>query len=435
MSVTKWCQPGVKARECWSWAFYDFANSGYTTVVLTAVFNAYFVSTILNNASYATLVWTLVVGASNFISMIVMPVVGSLADARANKKRWLFGATLACVVGTMGLFLTGPGTVFWAGFMIVISNVAYNMGESLCSAFLPELAKPEDVGKVSGWGWGLGYIGGLVALGLSIPLVGVFGGNSVPYIMLLTAAIYAVAATPLFIFLKERSQPRETDGAHASSWVIAKASFREVGHTLKNLPLYRDFAQLALTGFFFQCGVSVVIALSAVYAEQVMGFKLKDTLILMFVVNITAAVGAIGAGWVQDRIGAKLTLNMILGVWLVMIFLASSTQHLAVFWVAANLAGLAMGACQSIGRSMVALLAPDSRRAEFFSFWNMALWFSSLIGPVTYGLITWVTEGNHRLAILVTGIFFVCSLVSLLFVNLERGATLAKSLSKGEKTP
>ena len=150
---------GVAMREVWSWAAFDFANSGYTTVVLTAVFNAYFVNVIAAGSASATFLWTLVIAASNAVSMVLMPMIGAVADATASKKRWLAAATVLCIAATLGLMLTGEGTVVWAALMIVLSNLAYNVGESLNSAFLPELAREEAVGKVSGWGWSFGYCG------------------------------------------------------------------------------------------------------------------------------------------------------------------------------------------------------------------------------------------------------------------------------------
>ena len=150
---------GVAIREVWSWAAFDFANSGYTTVVLTAVFNAYFVNVIAAGSASATFLWTLVIAASNAVSMVLMPMIGAVADATASKKRWLAAATVLCIAATLGLMLTGEGTVVWAALMIVLSNLAYNVGESLNSAFLPELAREEAVGKVSGWGWSFGYCG------------------------------------------------------------------------------------------------------------------------------------------------------------------------------------------------------------------------------------------------------------------------------------
>ena len=251
--------PGVSRREVWAWSAFDFANSGYTTVVLTAVFNAYFVSVVAADAPWATFLWTLIIAVSNAVGIFVMPVVGAIADASAQKKRWLFGATAICILGTAGLAFCGPGTIVLAAVMVILSNLGYNVGETLNSAFLPEIARPEAVGKVSGWGWSFGYCGGLVTLGASLALVQLGGSwgltmdERIAGTMLITALVFAVAAAPIFLFLKERAQPRASSlGALKSAdglWTLAGQSFREICSTLKSLGRFRDFAWLSLCGF------------------------------------------------------------------------------------------------------------------------------------------------------------------------------------------
>lgn len=427
---------GVAMREVWSWAAFDFANSGYTTVVLTAVFNAYFVSVVAGDAPSATFLWTVVIAVSNAVSMLLMPVIGTVADATATKKRWLAVATFMAVGGTLGLMFAGPGTIVWASLMIIVSNVAYNVGESLNSAFLPELARDDAVGKVSGWGWSFGYCGGILTLGLCLGVV--LGGEKLGYgmdqtvagTMAVTAFVFAAAALPIFLFLKERSVPRLDAADREAVRSAASESFAELRRTLGSLGDFRDFAWLSVCGFLYQCGVSVVITLSAVYAAAVMGFKTEDTLLMVFLVNITAAVGAFAFGYVQDRIGHKLALAGTLCVWIAMIAVAAFSTERWQFWVAANLAGLAMGSSQSAGRAMVAVFAPSSRLAEFYSFWNMALWLAAIVGPLSYGAITWITGNDHRMAILFTGLFFVLSLLALAPVSMKRGAEVAARLSK-----
>lgn len=423
--------PGVRPREVWAWSAFDFANSGYTTVVLTAVFNAYFVSVVAGDAPWATFLWTCIIAASNAVGIVLMPAVGAVADATARKKVWLFWATVLCVAGTVGLAFCGPGSIALAAVMVMLSNLGYNVGETLNSAFLPEIARPEAVGKVSGWGWSFGYCGGLVTLGASIALVqggeslGLSFDDRVAGTMLITAAVFAVAAAPIFVVLRERATPRTLAAADWKS--LCTESWRELGRTLRSLDRYRDFAWLSLCGFLYQSGIAVVITLSAVYAAEVMGFTTVDTLILVFLVNITAAAGAFGFGYLQDRIGHKRALGLTLLVWVAMIALAAFSTTRPVFWAAANLAGLAMGSSQSAGRAIVAVLSPKSRSAEFFSFWNMALWLAAIVGPLAYGTVTWVTGNDHRLAICVTGLFFVAALFALMPVNLERGRRAAEA--------
>ena len=425
---------GVGVREVWGWALFDAANSGYSTVVLTAVFNAYFVGTICGDADWATFLWTTVVAASNLICLIVMPGIGRAADRQGNKKRWLFWATAVCILATAALLFCREGAVILAALLVIVSNIGYSVGESLNSAFLPELAKKDALGRVSGWGWSLGYGGGLVTLALCLGLfaigrtLGYTESDMVPTTGPVTAAVFAVTALPFFLWVKERSEPQSVVKPAAYGFFEA---FAEAAAAVKVLPRFKDFGLLTLTGFLYQCGIATVIALAAVYAVAVMGFTVTQTLILVLLVNITAAVGAFFFGYAQDRLGHKLALALTLIVWIVMVVLAAAATSEWVFWIAANLAGLAMGSSQSAGRAMIGMLAPEKRRAEFFGLWNMALWLSAVVGPVTYGAVSWVTGNNQRLAILVLGLFFAAALLVLSRINLMRGAAAAHAADAG----
>jgi UMF1 family MFS transporter len=411
--------PGVAPREVFAWAMYDFANSGYTTVVLTAVFNAYFVSVVAGNAPWATFAWTAALSVSYLIVMVAGPLLGAWADAHAAKKRLLAISTLVCIIGTVALAWSGPGGVAWAVLFIIVSNVAYAVGENLCAAFLPELARPESLGKVSGWGWSLGYFGGILALAVSLAWVmtaqsrGSTTSQAVAGTMIITAAIFALAALPTFMWLKERATPASVPGA--------RAAFARLMRTAREARRYRDLLFVFACGVCYQAGVATVIALAAIYAEQVMGFKTQDTIMLIIVVNVTAAVGAFGFGYAQDRIGKVWALRWTIAGWIVMTVVAYYSQTPATFWVAANLAGLCMGSSQSAGRALVAYLSPPSRSAEFFGLWGVATRLAAILGPLTYGAVTWMTHGNHRLAILLTGSFFVAALLVLAFVDERRG--------------
>ncbi|HSN20995.1 MAG TPA: MFS transporter [Usitatibacter sp.] len=411
--------PGVARREVWAWAMYDFANSGYTTVVLTAVFNAYFVSVVARNAEWATFAWTAALSVSYLGVIVLGPLLGAWSDAHAAKKPLLAGATLVCIAGTVALALSGPGTVAWAVGAIVVSNVAYSMGENLCAAFLPEIARPEALGKVSGWGWSLGYFGGILALALSLawvtsaPARGSTSAEAVPGTMIITAAIYGLAALPTFLFLRERAVPAAVPGARA-----AVARLLQTAHAART---YKDLLLVFACGTLYQAGVATVIALAAIYAEQVMGFKTQETITLILVVNVTAALGAFGFGYAQDRIGKVAALRLTIVGWVAMTVVAYFSTRAATFWIAANLAGLCMGSSQSAGRALVAYLSPVGRSSEFFGLWGVAIRLAAILGPLTYGAVTWLTHGNHRLAILLTGAFFLASLAILAFVDEARG--------------
>ncbi len=419
--------PGVQKREVLGWALYDFANSGYTTVVLTAVFNAYFVGVVAGGADWGTLAWTLALGLSNAVVMLTMPVLGAWADLRAAKKRLLVLATAGCVLATSLLALAGPGDLWLAIAAIVLSNVCYAWGESLTAAFLPELARREAMGRVSGWGWSFGYFGGMLTLGLSLGYViwaqgqGQSAAQFVPVTMLITAAVYALASLGTFLLLRERAVPQAV-GTQA----VARHAWQRLRQTWQESRRYTDFSWLLLCSVFYMAGIAVVIALAAVYAEQVLGFVQTQTMMLVFLVNIASALGAFGFGYLQDRIGHRPALTLTLWGWVLMTVLAVLATTHAVFWAAAVVAGLCMGSSQSAGRALVGLFAPPARLAEFFGLWTFAVRLSAIVGPITYGLVTWLTGGNHRLAILATGVFFIAGIVVLRRVDVARGTSAAQ---------
>ena len=419
--------PGVKKREVFGWAMYDFANSGYTTVVITAVYAAYFVGGIAQKAEWATFAWTLALSISYAIVMLTMPSIGAMADLRAAKKRYLMIFTAGCVVSTAALAFTGPGTVALAFFLIVVSNMFYSYGESLTAAFLPELARQEALGKVSGWGWSFGYFGGMLALGISLGYVLWAQGNGipaekfVPVTMIITAVIYGGAALVTFKLLKERAQPNpkalQTSGL--------KASFLQLKTTFQNARQYKDFMWLMLCAVFYQGGVMVAISIAAIYAEQVIGFKPQETMVLIFVLNLAAAAGAFAFGYFQDRVGHKLGLGITLVGWIATCIIAALTTTKGGFWYAAALAGVCMGSSQSAGRAMAGMFAPKAQLAEFYGLWGFATRLASIIGPLAYGSITWATGGNQRIAIASTTVLFVIGLIVLQKVDIKRGQAAA----------
>ncbi|MBL8390241.1 MAG: MFS transporter [Hydrogenophaga sp.] len=422
--------PGVRRREVFAWAMYDFANSGYTTVVLTAVFSAYFVGVVADGAPWATFAWTASLSLSYAIVMLSMPFLGAWADRRAAKKRLLALSTIGCVLTTAALSQVGPGAVVLGIVLIVLSNVFYSWGESLVAAFLPELAQPQALGRVSGWGWSFGYLGGMLALGLSLMVVlrdkaaGLSAAQFVPKTMWITAVVFGVSALVTFVWLKERARPLTEEGAggFGKAWRQLHATFREARR-------YRDFMWLMACAVAYQAGVAVTIALAAIYAEQVIGFAQQETMVLIFVLNIAAALGAFVFGHWQDRIGHRRALGLTLVGWVLTCVMAAVTTTKGGFWYAAAIAGVCMGSSQSAGRALAGLFAPPAQLAEFYGLWTFAIRLASIVGPLTYGLITWGTGGNQRLAILATAGMFVAGWVLLQKVDVERGRQAAITAS------
>ena len=421
-------------RELFAWAMYDFANSGYTTVVLTTIFNAYFVGVVAGGAGgfstgTATLLWTVAVGISNTLVLVSAPVLGAIADHCAGKKRFLFSSTLGCVLCTALLALAGPGDVLLAVILVALSSLMFATGENLIAAFLPEISHQDEMGRVSAYGWTLGYLGGLAALALCLAYVtwaqgkGWEASEYVPGTMLIVAAMFAMAAIPTFLWLRERAIPAPLRPDER----YLQVGFHRLRHTVAESRRFRDLFRFLLTLTVYYCGINTVVVLAAVYAQEVMGFTTKDTILLVMVVNVTAAVGAWLFGQVQDRLGSVRTQALTLLIWIAATSLAFWTESRAGFWLVANLVGVAMGSSQSCGRALIGQFSPPARAAEFFGLWGLAGKLAAIVGPLSSGLLTYFTAGNHRLAILSTVFFFVAGLAMLTTVNEPRGKAAARA--------
>jgi UMF1 family MFS transporter len=419
-------------RELAAWAFYDFANSGYTTVVMTTIYSAYFVGVVAarldeQSPGTATLLWTLAIGAANLFVLIAGPIVGAVADHRARKKRYLLVSSILCVAGTAGLALVGPNAVAPAMLLLVLATIAFAMGENLIAAFLPEIAHRDGMGRISGYGWSLGYFGGLLTLGVCLIYIswasarGLESTHYVPVALLITAGIFAITACPTFLWLRERAQPKPAiDGVS-----YLKAGFAQVRSTLRHAARMPDLFRFLQCLTLFQAGVATVVVVAAIYAQEEMGFDTQQLILLIMVVNLTAAIGAFAFGHAQDRFGSVRTLAVALLVWVAAIVVTLLADEPADLWLAGNLMGLAMGATQAGGRALIGQLTPQSRNAEIFGLWGLANRAAAIIGPVSYGAISQLTDGNYPLAMLSTLVFFVLGLLLLFTVDEERGKLAA----------
>ncbi len=427
-------------RELFAWAMYDFANSGYTTVVLTAVFNTYFVTVIAGETSaqrngQGTLLWSIAVALANGLVLLSAPTLGALGDRFAIKKRLLAISTLSCIGFTALLASVGPGEVGAGMALVVLATMAFATGENLIAAFLPEIAPPSAMGRISGYGWSLGYLGGMSVLGLCLAYVsraqaaGDPASTYVPVTMLITAAIYALAALPTFLWLRERATPapdaeRIAQGLRQG---VRQATI-ETLETLRAVRGFRDLYLFLLSLTVYSCGIYTVIVLAAVYAQEVMGFDTTDTITMIMIVNLTAAVGAFGFGRIQDRLGSVHTLGITLLLWALATLIAYFAQTREAFWLAANLVGIALGSSQSAGRALVGQFTPPGQSGKFFGLWGVAVRFSAIIGPLCYGMLTYFTGGDHRTAILSTLGFFLLGLAILFGVDEQRGRAAAHRL-------
>jgi UMF1 family MFS transporter len=419
-------------KELVAWALYDFANSGYTTVVQTTIFSAYFVGVVAGAAQgvapgLSTLLWSLAIGIANFIVMISGPLIGAIADHRACKKLFLLISSVGCIASTALLALVGPGDIGLGMVLVTLSAIMFAGGENLIAAFLPEIVPEENMGRMSGYGWSLGYFGGLLTLGICLAYItwarqhGLPETHFVPVTLLITAGIFALTATPTFLWLHERAIP----DALTKRLSNLQIGYTRLARTFKEAARFRDLLWFLMTLGVYQSGVSTVVVLAAVYAHEVMGFDIQSLILLIMVVNMTAAIGAFICGYLQDRMGSVPTLTITLIIWIVAVMVALFADRPAFMWIAGNIIGLAMGASQSVGRALVSKFSPVERAGEFLGLWGLVTRLSAIVGPVSYGLINYWSDGDHRMSLLSTLSFFVVGLVLLFNVNERRGKTAA----------
>ncbi len=419
-------------RELLSWALYDFANSGYTTVVQTTIFSAYFVGVVAGAAQgvtpgLSTLLWSLAIGIANFIVMISGPLLGAIADHRACKKSFLLISSVGCIASTALLALVGPGDIWLGMVLVTLSAIMFASGENLIAAFLPEIVPEENMGRMSGYGWCLGYFGGLLTLGICLFYItwakqhGMIESQFVPVTLLITATIFALTATPTFLWLRERAIPAAWDQSVSS----LQLSYARLAHTFKEAARFRDLVWFLITLGVYQSGVSTVVVLAAIYAQEVIGFDTQSLILLIMVVNVTAAVGAFICGHLQDRIGSVPTLAISLIIWIVAVLAALLARQPAHMLIAGNIIGLAMGASQAVGRALVSKFSPTERAGEFLGLWGLVNRLSAILGPLSYGLINYWSDGDHRMSLLSTLSFFIVGLILLSKVNESRGKAAA----------
>jgi UMF1 family MFS transporter len=408
---------------------FDLANSSYTTLVVTVAFSVYFTKLVVPG-NRADFLWGLGIFLSNLAVILISPVLGALADDTGRKKLFLAATYLLCVAGTALLWFVLPGQAILGLVLFVVSNVGYSLGENLAGAFLPEISTPATIGRISGFGWGLGYFGGLACLLACWPLLA--GGFTLENLgglraaWLVTAVFFLVSALPTFIFLRERA-PR---GPRRPLADYAGATFGRLATTAHSLRHFSELARFLAFFFVFSCGLMTVIAFASIFAERTLGFTSGELILLFMALQLSSAGGAFFFGWVQDKLGARLTIQATLVLWIAVSVGAFYCQTKTLFWVIAIAAGLGIGSLQSASRGLVGLFSPVGKSGEFFAFWGLAGKGAYMLGPVVFGALSSLT-GSQRTAILANGIFFVVGLVGMFTVHESRGLAAARAWEEG----
>jgi len=337
------------------------------------------------------------------ITAFISPVFGAIADYSAGKKRFLLFFTALCIAATSLLYLIDAGEIFWGIIIFIIANIGFEAGLVFYDSFLPEITAPKNYGRVSGYGFGMGYLGSLATLALVFPFI---QADLVKEAFPVTGLFFLVFSLPLFIFLKETRKKSD----EAVSYI--KVGFNRVWSTITNLKNHKNLVFFLLSYFFYIEGVNTVIYFSGNYASTTLGFTDQDLLIFFLTVQTTAIVGSVILGIIADSIGQKRTIVITLFMWLATIILAYFVEDKTGFYIVGLIAGAAMGSCQSTSRSLMSKLTPPERKTEFFGFYSFFGKSSAVIGPLVFGLVSFLS-GSQRLAIISIGFFFIVGLIIL----------------------
>ncbi|MGM1052689.1 MAG: MFS transporter [Pseudomonadota bacterium] len=431
--------PRASRKEIVGWAMFDFANQAYTLLIITVVFGELFTTVIVGDRGdgyrLANFLWSLALAVSYLLVVVTGPLCGAVMDYQAAKKRFLFASYLATVVTTAMLYFVAPGYVVLGLALIILSNYAYSMGESFIAAFLPDLGPPEDLGKISGFGWALGYVGGLFAAGFTLVALGEATAENferIRWVGPFAAAFFLVTAIPTFLWVKEYGTPQPPGKSYR------EIAWERVSTTLHELRRFRDLGIFLVSLLFSMAGVYIIIAFAFIYGAQVIGWDESIRNLMFIIVQITAAAGALGFGFIQDRIGTKVTYLFTLVLWVAAIIAIWATPQVTAFlndrfglgWEAQHLflfvgclAGLSLGSSQSASRALVGLFSPRRKAAEFFGFWGLANKLAGVFGIVALGLLQTVV--GLQASILLCAALFIFAILICLAVDQARGQRAA----------
>lgn len=414
-------------RTVFSWALYDFANSPFTTIVVTFVYATYFTQAIVTDPIHGTALWSRAVTISALIVALSSPVLGAIADC-GFRKSMLFVTTAVCVVATAALYPVRPGQVALALTLFIVANVAFELANVFYNAYLPDIAPPERIGRISGIGWGLGYVGGLLSLVLALlllvlPETPMFGlsthdGQNIRATNLLVAGWFALFSIPTFLWVRDRARP-----ARAPTRVLS-AGFAELRQTFRDIGRYRQIVRLLTARLVYNDGLVTIFAFGAIYAASTFGFTFTEVMLFGIVLNVAAGAGAFAMGYLDDRMGGKFTIQVTLVGLIVATLIAVVAPNKLWLWVAGVLVGIFVGPNQSASRSLMGRFVPADSRNQFFGFYAFSGKLTAFIGPLLLGILTQST-GSQRAGIGIVLVLFIVGFALLWRVDEREGLDAA----------
>ena len=415
-----------------AWAMYDWANSPFTTLVVTFVISGVFIQAFAPDEITGTRLWTRAVSISALIVALCSPLLGAMADRGGFRRKFLMISTAVCVLATVGIALISPSrdnAILLMLTVFVVANVAFEVGMVFYNAFLPDIVTKEKIGRVSGYGWALGYGGGLVALlvgwlafvgsgdgdgWLGLSTAGAFNARATAF---LAAGWLAVFSIPTFLFVRD---PDRVPGAAVS----VRGAFADLAKAFRNIRKYREIVKFLVARLVFNDGLVTIFGISSIYAIGTFGFTLREVMVMGIVINVAAGAGAFAFGFIDDKIGGKATVQVSLVALALAALLAALAPSKAWFWVAAIIIGVFAGPNQSASRSLMGRFVPDKHESEFFGFFAFSGKATAFFGPLLFGMMT-TAFNNQRAGAATIFVFFVVGGLILSTVNEQRGIEAA----------
>ena len=409
----------VRRREVFGYCMFDFANSSYTTLISTVAFSLYFRQAVVGpDHPNADLLWSIAGVSAHLVLILTSPLLGAVADYSGRKKRFLLLTTVQTVTACALLFIVHPGEVLLGIALYIVATVGFEGGYIFYNAFLPEVSTPKTIGRISGWSWGTGFLGGMAALlacsmllrrELIDPvtrLVDPVAAGNYRLSFVVVAGFFALFAVPTFAFLRETPSDRAS-----GSWMdYARIGVDRVRETVTHLRRYRETGKLVLAYLFYFGGIETVIKFSAIYATVTFGLSGAELFLLFVITNIVAVPGTLAAGYLADRIGGRRAIALTLLLWIGLLLWGALATSKPAFWIMACGIAIGMGSTQAIGRSFMAQITPASRQSEFFGYYVQAGRVGAILALLLFGVISSAT-GNQRLAVLWLLPLFVAGLL------------------------
>jgi len=398
--------------KIFAWTLYDFGNTAFYVLILTVGFPLYFKEIVVGN-EYGDFYWGLAFSISMICVALLSPVLGAISDSGAGKKTFLGFFTFQCILATALLYFVGAKEIFAGMVLLVLANIGFEGGLVFYDAFLPEITSERSYGRVSGYGFAMGYAGSLITLLVTFPLYrnGFIAANlcSIRVSFILAALFFAVFALPIFLFLPDQQRTTKF------RFEFFRIGFQRLKSTFHEFTRYRNVAKFLLSYFLYIDGINTIIIFSSIFARQSLNFDVWEIIIFFAVVQTSAMIGSIFFGIIADHYGRKKTLTITLLLWLAVIAVVYFVVSKAVFYVVGVVAGIALGSSQSTSRSLMSELTPMDKKTEFFGFYSFFGKASAILGPFVFGVLS--SFLNQRIAILSVGIFILAGLLLLQIVN------------------